>query len=123
MRGGDSEVVEIVSTESDAYAMEFLSVRTEDGDKAAIGDFTAAWNRRRSYEVNGVGASGLAGADTFGESAKIFGVGTNPNGLVWTAAEVVVFESLAGIGINDGVVFGTVGVDNKVQPGCWCRTE
>ena len=44
-----------------------------------------------------------------GESAKVVGVGSDTHGLVWTAAEVMVFESLAGLGVNDGVGFGTVG--------------
>ena len=44
-----------------------------------------------------------------GKSAKVVGVGVDPDGLVWTAAEVMVFESLAGLGVNDGVGFGTVG--------------
>ena len=100
MRGGDAWVVELVTTNSDAYAMDFLFVRTEGGDEAAIGDFAAAWNSRRSYEVNGVGAGGHAGADTLGESSNV---------VVWTAAEVMVFESLAGLGVNVGVGFGAVG--------------
>ena len=35
-----------------------------------------------------------------GESAKVVGVGADPDGLVWNAAEVTVFESLAGLGVN-----------------------
>ena len=103
MSGVDSRVVELVATDSDAYAMEFLFLRTEGGNEVS------AWNRIRSYKVNGFGAGGHAGADTLGESAKVVGVGANPDGLVWTAAEVVVFESLAGLGVNDGVGFGVVG--------------
>ena len=89
--------------------MEFLFVRTEGGYEASIGDFAAAWNRRRSYEVNGIGAGGHAGANNLGKSAKVVGVGMDPDGLVWTADEVMVFESLAGLGVNDGVGFGAVG--------------
>ena len=107
MRGFDAGVVEIVTTNSDANAMDFLFVWTEGGDKATIGDFVAAWNRQRSYEVNGVGAGGHAGANNLGESAKVVGVGADPDGLVWTAAEVMSFESLAGPGVNDGVGFDT----------------
>ena len=44
-----------------------------------------------------------------GESAKDVGVGVDPDGLVWTAAEVMVSESLAGLGVNDGFGFGAVG--------------
>ena len=110
MRGGDTGVVDLVATDSDVYAMEFFFVRMEGGDKAAICDFVAAWNRRQSYKVNGVGAGGNAGADTLGESAKVVGVGANPDGLVWTAAEVVVSESLASLGVNDGVGLSAVGV-------------
>ena len=44
-----------------------------------------------------------------GESAKDVVVGANPDGLVWTAAEVVVFESLFGLGVNDRVGFGVAG--------------
>ena len=109
MRGGEAGVVKLVATNSDAYAMEFLFVRTEGGNKAAIGDFAAVWNHQRSYKLNGVGDGGHAGADTLGESAKVVGIGTNPDGLVWTAAEVVVFESLAGLNVNGGVGFGAVG--------------
>ena len=43
------------------------------------------------------------------ELAKVVGVGANPDGLVWTTVDVVVFESLAGIGVNDEVGFGAVG--------------
>ena len=82
-------------------------MRTEVGDEAAIGDFAAAWNRQRIYEVNGVGTGGHVGSDTLGESAKFIGVGADPDGFVWTAAEVVVFENLAGLGVNDGVGFST----------------
>ena len=67
MRGGDARVVKLVITDSDAHAMDFLFVWTEGGDKVSIGDFAAAWNSRRRYEVNGVGAGGHAGADTLGE--------------------------------------------------------
>ena len=102
MRGGDSGVVELFATDNDAYTMDFLFLRTEGGDEAAIGDFG-------DYKVNGVGAGGHAGANTLGESAKVVGVGANPGGLVWTATEVVVFESLYGLGVNDGVGFGAVG--------------
>ena len=109
MRVGDARLVELVATDSDVYAMDFFFVRTEGGDEAAIGDFAAAWNRRQIYKVNGVGAGGHAGANTLGESAKVVGVGTNPDGLVWTAAEVVVFKSLASIGVNDIFGFGAVG--------------
>ena len=90
--------------------MESLFVRTEGGDEAAIGDFSAAWNRRRSYEVNGIGAGGHAGANTLGESAKVVGLGADPYGLVWTASEVMVFERLDGLSVNDGVGFGAFGV-------------
>ena len=41
--------------------------------------------------------------------AKFVGVGVNPDGLVWTTDEVVVFESLDGLGVNDRVGFGGVG--------------
>ena len=75
----------------------------------AIGDFAALWNRIRSYEVNGFGAGGHAGADTLGESAKVVGVGANTDSLVWTVDEVVVFKRLAGIGVNDRVGFVEVG--------------
>ena len=77
-------------------------------------------DRRRSYEVNGIGAGGHAGANTLGESAKVVGVGANPDDLVCTAAEVVVFESLAGLGVNDGVGFSTVdaGVE-RITRGSW----
>ena len=109
MRGGDAGVVELVTTGSDAHAMEFLFVRTEGGNEATIGDFAAAWNRRQIYEVNGVGVGWHAGADTLGDSEKVVGVGADTDGLVWTAAEVMVFKSLAGIGVNDGVGFGAVG--------------
>ena len=44
-----------------------------------------------------------------GKSAKVIGVGANPDSRVWTPAEVVVFESLAGLGVSDGVGFGAVG--------------
>ena len=47
MRGGDARVVDHVTTNSDSLAMDFLFVRTEGGDEAAIGDFAAAWNRQR----------------------------------------------------------------------------
>ena len=111
MRGGDAGLVEIFATNSDAYAMDFLFVRTESGDEPAIGDFADKWNRRRIYKVNGVGSGGHAGGNTLGESAKVVGVGANPDGLVWIAAEVVVFESLADIGVNDRVDFGAVGAE------------
>ena len=67
MCGSDAVVVELVAIDSDAYTMDFLFVRTEGGNEAAICDFVAAWNCRWSYEVNGVGASGHAGADTLGQ--------------------------------------------------------
>ena len=35
-----------------------------------------------------------------GESAKVVGIGVDPDGLVWTAAEVMVFESLAGLELD-----------------------
>ena len=109
MRGGDAEVVEIVTTNSDANTMDLLFVWTEGGNEADIGDFAAAWDRRQRYEVNGVGASGNAGADTLGDSSKVVSVGADPDGLVWTADEVMVFEILAGPSVNDGVGFGAVG--------------
>ena len=84
MHDGDTGVVGIATTGSDAYTIEFLFVRTEDGDKAAICDFEAAWNSRRSYDVNGVGASGHAGANILVESAKVIGVGADPEGFIWT---------------------------------------
>ena len=43
-----------------------------------------------------------------GESAKVVGVGADPDGLVWNAAEVMVFKSLACLGVNDGVGSGAV---------------
>ena len=49
MLGGDAGLVDLVTTDSDAHAMEFLFVRTEGGNEAAMGDFAAAWNRRWSY--------------------------------------------------------------------------
>ena len=109
MRGGDAGLVEIITTDSDAHTVDFLFVRTEGGNEAAIGDFAAAWNRRRSYEVNGVGAGGHAGADTLVDSAKVVGVGTDLDSPVWTASEVMVLEILAGLGVYDGVGFGAVG--------------
>ena len=109
MHGGDAGVVELFTTGSDAHTMDFLFVRMEGGDEAAIGDFSTAWNSRRSYEVNGVGSGGHAGANTLGESAKVVGVGANTDSLVWTVDEVVVFKSLAGIGVNDRVGFVEVG--------------
>ena len=108
MRGGDAGVVELVTTNIDAHAMKFLFVWTEGDDKAVIGDFAAAWNRQRSYEVNGVSAGGNAGADTLVELAKVVGIDAGPDGLFWTAAEVMVFESLAGLGVIDGVGFDTL---------------
>ena len=102
MRGGDSGVVELFTTDNDAYTMDFLFLRTEGGDEAAIGDFG-------DYKVNGVGAGGHAGANTLGESAKVVGVGADTDGLVWTAAGVMVFKSLSGLGVNGGVGFGAVG--------------
>ena len=48
MHGGDAGLVKIFTTNSDAYAMDFFFVRTEGGDEADKGDFTAAWNRRKS---------------------------------------------------------------------------
>ena len=44
MRGGDAGIVELVTTNSDAHAMELLFVRTEGGEEAAIGNF-ATTNR------------------------------------------------------------------------------
>ena len=44
-----------------------------------------------------------------GKLAKVFGIGADQDGLVWTKAEVMVFESLSGTGVNDGVGFGVVG--------------
>ena len=44
-----------------------------------------------------------------GELAKFVGVGANIDGLVLTAAEVVVFDSLAGLSVNDEVGLGAVG--------------
>ena len=108
MRGGDARVVELVTTNSNAHAMDFLFMRTEGGDEAAIDDLAAAWDRRQSYEVNGVGAGGHAGADTLGDSAKVVCVDADPEVLVWTAAEVMLFESLAGIGVNDRLGFRAV---------------
>ena len=70
MRGGDARVFELVTTDSDVHAMDFLFVRTEGGDKAAIYDFAAAWNRQWSYKVNGVDAGGHAGANTLGERPR-----------------------------------------------------
>ena len=70
MSGGDSGVVKLVATNSDAYVMDFCFVRTDGGNEAAIGDFASAWNLQQSYKVNNVGASGHAGADTLGESAR-----------------------------------------------------
>ena len=84
-------------------------MKIEGGDEAAIGEFAAPWNRQQSYEVNGVGAGGNVGANNLGNSAKVVGVGANPDGFVWIAAEVLVFEILAGIGVNGGVGFGAVG--------------
>ena len=109
MCGGDAGAVEFFTTDSDAHAMDFLFVRMEGGNEAAIDEFAAAWNLRRIYEVNGVGDGGHAGANTLGESDNVVVVGAYPDGLVWTAAEVTVFESLAGLGVNDGVSFGAVG--------------
>ena len=106
MRGSDAEEVKLVTTNSDVNTIDFLFVRTEGGDKAAIGDFAVAWNFRQNYAVNGVGAGGHAGADTLEEGAKAVGVGADPDGLVWNAADVMVFKSLAGIGVNDGVGAG-----------------
>ena len=91
MCGSEAGVVELVTTNSDARAMDLLFLRTEGGDKGAIGDFADAWNRQRRYKVNGVGASGHAGANTLSESAKVVGVGADPYGLVWTAAKLMVF--------------------------------
>ena len=45
-----------------------------------------------------------------GKLAKVFGIGADQDGLVWTKAEVMVFESLSGLGVNDGICFGAVGV-------------
>ena len=44
-----------------------------------------------------------------GESAKVVGLGADPYGLVWTAAKLMVFESMVGLGVNDVVGFGAVG--------------
>ena len=44
-----------------------------------------------------------------GNSAKFVGVGANPDGLVWSAAEIVVFEILASLGVNDVVGISAVG--------------
>ena len=106
---GDAGVVELVTTDSDALKIDFLFVWTEGGNEAAIGDFVGVWNRRCGYEENVVGSSGHAGADALGDSDKVFGVGADPYVLVWTAYEVMVFEILTGLGVNDGVGFGTVG--------------
>ena len=81
--------------------MDLLFVRTYGGDKAAIGDFVDACNFRQSYEVNGVGAGGHAGANTLGELAKVVGVGADPDDLILNADEVVVFDSLVGFSVND----------------------
>ena len=45
MREGDAGVFDLIATDSDAYAMDFLIVRTEGGNEAAIGDLAAAWKR------------------------------------------------------------------------------
>ena len=42
MHGGNSSVVELVTTNSDVHARDFLFVRTDGGDEAAICDFAAA---------------------------------------------------------------------------------
>ena len=100
--------------------MNFLFVRMEGGNNSAIGDFAAACNCRRSYKLNGVGAGGHAGVDTLGKPAKVVGVGVNPCGLVWTTAEVVVLESLPGLGVNDGVGFDGVDVGaERIMRGSW----
>ena len=120
MHGGDAGVVELFTTGSDAHTMDFLFVRMEGGDEAAIGDFSTAWNSRRSYEVNGVGSGGHAGADTLGESAKVVGIGADPYCLVWAAAELMIFYSLAGPGVNDGVGFSAVGAEaERITRGSW----
>ena len=63
---------------------------------------------------------GHARADTFGELVKVFGVGTDLGGLVWTADEVMVFKSLAGLGVNDGVGFGAVGAGaERIKRSIW----
>ena len=49
------------------------------------------------------------GADNLGDSSKVVGVGADPDSLLWTAAEVVVFKSLSGLGFNDKLGFGAVG--------------
>ena len=67
MRGVDAGVVKFVTIDSDAHTMDFLFVWTEGGDEADIGEFAAACDRQRIYEVNAVGAGGYAGADTLGE--------------------------------------------------------
>ena len=120
MRGGDAGLVELITTDSDAHAKYFLFVWTEGGDEAAIGEFAVAWNLRRSYEVNGVGSGGHAGADTLGESAKVVGIGADPYCLVWAAAELMIFYSLAGPGVNDGVGFSAVGAEaERITRGSW----
>ena len=98
-----------MTTDSDAHKMDFLFLLTGGGNEAAKGDFVAVWNCRWSYEVNVVGAGEHAGADTLGESAKVVGVGADPDSFVYTAAEVMVSERLSGLGINDGVGSGAVG--------------
>ena len=40
----------------------------------------------------------------------VVGVGVDPDGLIWTASEVMVFERLDGLSVNDGVGFGAFGV-------------
>ena len=91
---------------------------TGGGNEASKGDFVTVWNCRRSYEVNVVGAGGHAGADTLGESAKVVGEGVDPDSLVYTVAEVMVFESLSGPGVNDGVGSYAVGTGlNRITRG------
>ena len=41
MRGGDARVVDLVTIDSDGHALDLLCVRTEGGNKAAIGDLAA----------------------------------------------------------------------------------
>ena len=55
-----------------------------------------------------------------GESAKVVGVGAEPDVLVWTVAEVMVFNILAGLGVNDGVGFGAVGAGaERIKRSIW----
>ena len=45
--------------------------------------------------------------------AKVIGVDADPYVFVWNAAEVAVFEILAGISVNAGVGFGQVGAGEE----------